>query len=54
MAAKKVEHSPKFEYWKNKYDMNKVRKDSLKRLVPLEVITAEEYQEITGEPYESA
>lgn len=48
-----VTHSPKFEYWAKKYARGGVRKDQLKRLVELEVITAEEYKEITGEDYEA-
>jgi len=57
--AKKTEHSPKFEYFKNQYEKNYITKDTLKKYVqiglkkPEKGITAEEYEEITGEPYES-
>ena len=57
MAKKSVTHSPKFEYFKNQYDRNWITKDTLKKYVqiglkkPERGITAEEYEEITGEPY---
>lgn len=47
-----MEHSPKFEYWKNRYDNGYVTKAQLKRLVRLGVLTEAEYTEITGEDYE--
>lgn len=57
--AKKVSHSAKFEYFKEQYEKNYITKDTLKKYVliglkkPDRGITAAEYEEITGEPYES-
>ncbi len=56
--AKKVTHSPKFDYFKNQYEKNYITKETLKKYViiglkkPAKGITADEYEEITGEPYE--
>ena len=44
-------HSPKFEYWRDRYYRNYARKDQLRRLVKLEVLTPEEFKEITEEDY---
>jgi uncharacterized XkdX family phage protein len=40
-----------FEKWKDRYDKYWCTKEQLKRLVQLEVLTMEEYKEITGEDY---
>jgi len=40
-----------FEKWKDRYEKHWCTKDQLRRLVQLEVLTATEYEEITGEPY---
>lgn len=51
--------SPKFEYYKSQYERNWITKATLKQWVALQSklpmlgITAEEYQTITGEPYEA-
>lgn len=56
--AKKVTHSPKFDYFKRQYEKNYITKDTLKKYVligqkkPDRGITEAEYEEITGEPYE--
>lgn len=53
-----AEHSAKFEELKEKYKKNYITKDTLKKWVavnekrPGAGITAEEYEEITGEEYE--
>ena len=52
MAKAKVTHSPDFEYWAKKYARRGCTKTQLRKLVSLEVITADEYKEITGEDYE--
>lgn len=55
--AKKAEHSPKFEHFKTQYEKNYITKETLAKYVliglrkPALGITAEEYEEITGEPY---
>lgn len=59
MAKKKAEHSPKFDKVKSYYDLW-VQTDGGKGWSPKMVsnavmkgwITADEYEEITGEPYE--
>lgn len=38
-----------FEKWEDRYKKNWCTKDQLKRLVGLEVLTSEQYEEITGE-----
>lgn len=53
MARAKATHSPDFEKWAKKYARKGCTKAQLKRLVELEVITADEYKEITGEDYEA-
>ena len=53
MAKKQeVQHSPLFEKYKKRYDRGGCTKAQLKRLVELGALTAEEYEEITGERYE--
>lgn len=49
----KAEHSKDFEKWKERFERHGCTKAQLRRLVgePLNVITAEEYEEITGEKY---
>lgn len=44
-------HSKDFEKWKKRYDRHGCTKEQLRRLVELEVLTADEYEEITGEKY---
>lgn len=41
-----------YEILKERYEKEWCRKDQLKQYVGLGVITAEEYEEITGEAYE--
>ena len=58
MAKKKtvevepVEHSPKFELVKSYYDSGFWKKKAVRNAVNKGWITAEEYEEITGEIYE--
>ena len=40
-----------FEKWNYRYQKHWCTKTQLKRLVVLTVLTAEEYETITGEPY---
>ncbi|MBR1523930.1 MAG: XkdX family protein [Lachnospiraceae bacterium] len=59
MAKKTATHSPKYDYLKEQYERNYITKATLKKYVliglkkPANGITADEYEEITGEPYES-
>lgn len=46
------EHSKMFEKIKTRYEKGYVTKAQLARYVELEAITAEEYEEICGEPFE--
>ena len=46
------EHSEKFEIVKGYYDSGKWKKKAVRNAVTKEWITAEEYAEITGEPYD--
>lgn len=41
-----------FEKWNDRYEKHWCTKDQLRRLVDLEVLTDEEYEEITGEKLE--
>lgn len=54
MATKKTEtkHSPLFKKYRDRYYRGGCRKDQLRELVELEAITADEYEEITGDKYE--
>ena len=52
MAKKKVTHSPGFDKWYKRYQRGGCTKAQLHRLVELEALAPEEYEEITGEPYE--
>ncbi len=40
-----------FEKWKARYDKNWITKQQLKTIVQLQVFTAAEYEQITGEVY---
>ena len=42
-----------FEKWKRRYNRGWTNKSQLQRLVDLEVLTKEEYKDITGEEYKS-
>ena len=44
--------SAKFRILKKLYDAGKVTKDGLRQAVQDGVITADEYEQITGEPYQ--
>ena len=46
------EHSEMFEQIKRWYDTGKWKKKAVKNAVVREWITADEYEEITGEPYD--
>lgn len=48
MAKSKITHSPDFEKWAKKYARRGCTKAQLERCVQLGVLTAEEYEEITG------
>lgn len=50
--AKKVTHSPLFDKYAKRYLRGGCTKEQLRALVALGVLTADEYQEITGEDYE--
>ena len=47
-----VEHSPKFELVKGYYDSGLWKKKAVRTAVVQAWITAVEYEEIVGEPYE--
>ena len=54
MATKKkaaVTHSAKFDTYKKRYDRGGCTKEQLEQLVALGILTAAEYEEITGEPF---
>ena len=46
-----MEHSKMYEKIKTRYNKGYVTKEQLARYVELGAITAEEYEEIAGEPY---
>ena len=46
------EHSKLFEKYMERYNRGGCTKAQLKRLVALGALTADEYKEITGDPYE--
>lgn len=52
-AKRMNEHSPKFELVKNYYDSGLWKKKAVRNAVAKGWITAEEYEEITGEVYAS-
>ena len=47
-----MEHSPKFELVKNYYETGRWSKKAVRNAVAKGWITAEEYEEITGEEYD--
>ena len=47
-----MEHSPKYEVVKNYYDSGLWKKKAVRNAVLKGWITADEYEEITGEPYD--
>lgn len=49
MAKVKTAHSPMFEKYANRYARGGCTKEQLAQLVSLGVLTADEYEEITGE-----
>ena len=53
MAKNINEHSKLFNKYKDRYDRGGCTKEQLKRLVMLEAITEEEYEEITGEYFDT-
>ena len=53
MAKKGVTHSPLFDKYYKRYKRGGCTKEQLAQLVALEVLTPEEYKEITGEDYEA-
>ncbi len=48
----KTEHSRNFKKYAERYRRNGCTKEQLQRLTALGVLTAAEYEEITGEKYE--
>ena len=50
--AKMTEHSPKFETVKGYYDSGLWKKKAVRNAVLKNWITAAEYEEIVGEPFE--
>jgi len=46
------EHSKLFDKYRERYNRGGCTKAQLKRLVALGALTADEYEEITGDPYE--
>ena len=50
-TAEPVEHSPKFELVKGYYDSGLWKKKAVRNAVVKGWIRADEYEEITGEPY---
>lgn len=51
-AVEEVTHSPKFDKVKNYYDKGLWTKEMVHNAVTKGWITQEEYEEITGEPFE--
>ncbi len=47
-----MEHSRKYEQIKKRYDKGYITEEQLHRYVELEAITPEEFEEISGQPYE--
>ena len=47
-----MNHSKQFEKIKKRYDKGYITIEQLHRYVELEVITPEEFEEISGQPYE--
>ena len=48
----KKSHSPKFEYYKEKYEKGHATEEQHRRLVRVNVLTPEEFEEITGDKYD--
>lgn len=46
-----TKHSPLYKKYRDRYYRGGCRKDQLRELVELEAITADEYEEITGDTY---
>lgn len=46
-----MEHTKQFEKWRDRYEQGYCTKEQLRRLVALGVLTAAEYEDITGEEY---
>jgi len=47
-----MEHSRKYEQIKKRYNKGYITDEQLRRYVELEAITPEEFEEISGQPYE--
>jgi hypothetical protein len=47
-----MNHSKQYEKYKKRYERGGCTKDQLHRLTELGVLTPEEYEEITGDPYQ--
>lgn len=47
-----MKHSKYFEKYKKRYERGGCTKEQLHRLTELGTLTPEEYEEITGEPFE--
>lgn len=47
-----MNHSKQYEKYKKRYERGGCTKEQLHRLTELGVLTPEEYQEITGDPYQ--
>ncbi len=46
-----VAHSPAFEKYRKRYNRGGCTKEQLQELVNLHILTPEEYEEITGDPF---
>lgn len=46
-----VAHSPAFEKYRKRYNRGGCTKEQLQELVNLGILTAAEYEEITGDPF---
>jgi hypothetical protein len=53
MAKTTETHSARFYTLKARYERNGCTKDQLRRFVELGALRADEFEEITGEPYEA-
>ena len=42
-----------FERWQERHNKDWATKDHLKRLVALDILTPQEYEQIAGEPHEA-
>jgi uncharacterized XkdX family phage protein len=47
-----MNHSKQYEKYKKRYERGGCTKEQLHRLTELGVLTPEEYEEITGDPYQ--